>query len=195
MFALFNRSIDSLSNTILISSPMIADPRFEHTVTYICDHDENGAMGLIVNKRHDADWEALLKDIEIATQGGGEYIVLDGGPVEPERGIVIHDGDTRWESTFFVGEQLAITSTKDILSAMAKGEGPRNAQLVLGYAAWSAGQLEQELASDAWILVQPEEDRAITTLLFEIPAQHRWSWMLRQLDFDFYQLASAAGTA
>ena len=152
-------------------------------------------MGVVVNKLHDADWHTLLTDIEIATKGGSEHVVLDGGPVEPERGIIIHDGDTRWESTFSVGDQLAITSTKDILDAMARNEGPRNAQLVLGYAAWSAGQLESELASDAWILVQPAEPRAVETLLFEIPAQHRWSWMLRQLDFDFYQLSNATGTA
>ena len=174
---------------------MINDPRFEHSVTYICDHDENGAMGLVVNKLHQAEWSELVEDIQIATKGGSEHTVLEGGPVEPERGLVLHEDGSNWESTFEVSDGIAITSTRDVLAAMAAGKGPANGQLVLGYAAWSAGQLEQELASDAWILVQPSEPRAINTLVFEIPVKHRWSWMLRQLDFDFYQLAGATGTA
>lgn len=184
--------LSSLTDQLLIAMPAMTDPRFAHTVTYICEHSAEGTLGIIVNRPLELTLGAVLAQLELAPSDVAltGQIVYYGGPVLPERGFVIHDSDTAWDSTLRVNERLSVTTSRDVLVAMAEGRGPRRALVALGYAGWGAGQLEQELLDNAWLSV-PADPR----LIFDTPIERRWDAAARAIGFDPAQLSGESGRA
>lgn len=182
----------SLKSQLLIAMPALDDPNFSKTVTYVCEHGEHGAMGIVLNRPTDLSLSDVLKHMEI--EGGlgkaGEQIVFLGGPVEEERGFVLHTHTDPWDSTLAIDDQISITTSRDILEAMAHGDGPDQTLVALGYAGWGAGQLEQEMQQNAWL--SGPADQAI---LFALPADQRWEAAARLLGVDVNLLSSDAGHA
>ncbi|MCB1788187.1 MAG: YqgE/AlgH family protein [Chromatiaceae bacterium] len=182
----------SLKNQLLIAMPALQDPNFARTVTYICEHGEHGAMGIVLNRPTDLCLADILQHMQI--EGGlgdaGEQIVYLGGPVEEERGFVLHTHTAPWDSTLAVNEDISITTSRDILEAMARGDGPSRTLVALGYAGWGAGQLERELKENAWLSGPVDQ-----SILFDLPAEQRWEAAARLLGVDVHLLSSEAGHA
>nr|WP_275259892.1 YqgE/AlgH family protein [Gemmobacter caeruleus] len=182
-----------LSGSILIAMPGMGDPRFERSVILICAHGPDGAMGLILNKpSRDLSFAGLLDHLEIATDKAGRDIrVQFGGPVERGRGFVLHSADYRAAAgTMAVTDDLAMTATRDILEELARGGGPREALLAMGYSGWGPGQLEGEIARNDWLTATPPEG-----LIFGRDDGGKWSAALRAMGIDPLLLSSAAGHA
>jgi putative transcriptional regulator len=192
----YNTGMDAtrfLGNHFLIALPGLSDPNFSRSVTLVCQHNDEGAMGLMLNRTSEYRLGDVLEQMQIRTENEtlAAAPVLIGGPVQPERGFVLHDADEiEWDSTFRVSPALSLTTSRDILVAMARGDGPRRALITLGYAGWDEGQLESELQDNAWLTVQA--DRAI---LFETPLEQRWSASARLMGVDLSLLAGYAGHA
>lgn len=181
----------SLKNHLLIAMPSLRDPNFERTVTYICEHSENGAMGIVINRPTEIRIAEVFDQMDIDGGGSaGQARVFLGGPVEEQRGFVLHTGHSAWDSTLPVDDDVSVTTSRDILEAMARGEGPDRTLLALGYAGWGAGQLEQEMLDNAW-LTGPA-DKAI---LFDLPPENRWEAAARLLGVDLAMLSSETGHA
>ncbi len=182
-----------LGNHFLIAVPGMSDPNFHRSVTLVCQHTAEGAMGLMLNRLSEYRLGDVLDQMSIATdiETLAAAPVLLGGPVQPERGFVIHEpsGD-EWDSTFHLSDELSLTTSRDILAAMARGEGPKRALVALGYAGWGEGQLEAELQDNAWLAVGA--DRAI---LFDTPLEQRWSSAARLMGVDVTLLTDYAGHA
>jgi putative transcriptional regulator len=182
----------SFANHLLIAMPALDDPNFRLAVALVCQHDEQGAMGIVINRGSDYTLGELLAQMDIVAADPtlGASGVVAGGPVQPERGFVLHDDRREWGSTLRLAPGLAITTSRDILDAMARGDGPANALVALGYAGWGAGQLEEELAQNSWLTV-PADD----AILFRTPLAERWQAAARGLGFDPGNLSSTAGHA
>lgn len=182
----------SLKSQLLIAMPTLQDPNFARTVTYICEHGDHGAMGIVLNRPTDLCLADVLQHMQI--EGGmgaaGEQIVYLGGPVEEERGFVLHTHTEPWDSTLAVDEEISITTSRDILEAMARGTGPRRTLVALGYAGWGAGQLERELQQNAWLSGPADQ-----SILFDLPADQRWEAAARLLGVDLHLLSTDAGHA
>ena len=182
----------SLKSQLLIAMPTLQDPNFARTVTYICEHGDHGAMGIVLNRPTDLCLADVLQHMQI--EGGmgaaGEQIVYLGGPVEEERGFVLHTHTGPWDSTLAVDEEISITTSRDILEAMARGTGPRRTLVALGYAGWGAGQLERELQQNAWLSGPADQ-----SILFDLPADQRWEAAARLLGVDLHLLSTDAGHA
>ena len=183
---------ESLSNHFLIAMPALEDPNFHHTITYICEHDADGAMGVVINRPLEIQLGEILlhmdirtDDIEIASQP-----VYMGGPVQSDRGFVLHEPIGDWEATLKVTDEIGITSSRDILAAIAAGEGPENAIMTLGYAGWGAGQLEQEMARNTWL--SGPADRHI---VFDTPSERRWLAAAALIGVDLHLISNEAGHA
>ncbi len=183
-----------LSGRVLIAMPGIGDPRFERAVLLICAHDSDHAMGLAVNRpAGNLTVPELFKrlNIESDIQAPAD-LVLVGGPVERERGFVLHTDDYQAEHSLGVAEGVALTATREVLEAMA-GRGvaaPRRAKLALGYAGWGAGQLESEIRDNVWLVCDPDE-----ALLFDEDHDNKWTRALAKLGVDPQRLSSTAGRA
>lgn len=181
-----------LANQLLIALPRLADGNFSRSVALICQHDSDGAMGLIVNRPS----EYTLGEVfgQIGIQGGADelraQVVLAGGPVHPERGFVLHDGGMQWDSTMAVADGLYLTNSRDILEAMAKGEGPEHSVVALGCAGWTSGQLEHELTENDWLTAPADSE-----LLFALPLDARWQAAAGRIGVDLAYLADYAGHA
>lgn len=191
---------DSLRNQFLIATPALDAGIFKASVTYICEHDENGAMGIIINRPSTLKVHDILADVcDRADDAGSEPInispVMVGGPVGLERGFVLHqllanEDATRWASSLRVTDDIVLTGSKDILVAMSTGRGPENYLVALGYAGWEAGQLEQELAENAWITSPAQND-----ILFSTPFHMRAAAAAKLLGVDLAALATTGGNA
>ena len=181
-----------LANQLLIALPALADTDFSRSVALVCQHDSDGAMGLIVNRAS----EYTLGDVlgQMGLEGGAgairSQVVLAGGPVHPERGFVLHDGGMQWDSTLAIGDELFLTTSRDILESMTRGEGPANLVVALGCAGWNAGQLDQELAENDWLTAPADPD-----LLFALPLEARWQAAAGRIGVDFAHLADYSGHA
>ncbi|HEY0974215.1 MAG TPA: YqgE/AlgH family protein [Solimonas sp.] len=180
-----------LKNQFLVAMPGLDDDNFSHTVSLLCEHNDAGAIGLVINKPTE------LKLGEMMEQMGLEHGALDedaivywGGPVQPERGFVIHRRPGGWESSLQLAEDLYITTSRDILRAIGKGEGPEHYFVVLGYAGWGAGQLESEILHNSWL-----NTPISASVLFQIPVRDRWQAATRLLGVDVTQLTGSAGHA
>lgn len=164
-------SASSLARQLLIALPALDDPNFSRTVSLICQHDEHGAMGIVINRASEYSVGELFAQIRI--EGGAPELlaqpVLAGGPVHAERGFVLHDGEREWDSSVRLPGGLALTTSRDVLEAMARGDGPAQAVVALGCAGWGAGQLEQEISENSWLLAPSDDD-----LLFRLPLEQRW---------------------
>lgn len=182
-----------LANQLLIALPSLAEPSFSKSVALICQHDEDGALGIVMNRASEYTVGEVFE--QMGLHGGSDalraQIVLNGGPVHRERGFVIHDGGTRWDSTLAIGDDLWLTTSREILESMANGEGPEHAVVALGCAGWGAGQLEQELTVDnSWLTAPADPD-----LLFDTPLDERWQAAAGRIGVDFAHLSGYAGHA
>lgn len=184
------QAISNLRHNLLIAMPSMDDPNFDHTVTLICQHDEQGAFGVTINRPLEVTIGELLAqlDIEIKDSRLANRVAMSGGPVQSEQGFVLHNTNRVWESTLPIAENLSITSSKDILVDIAAGHGPEQFLLVLGCAGWSPGQLEQEIKENAWLTCD-----ANNSILFEMPYPHRWRGAASLLGIDVNLLGTAAG--
>lgn len=181
----------SLRNQLLLAMPGMGDSRFAHAVTYICEHTDEGAMGLVINQPLTTDLDDLLEQMGMTLDPlRRHYGVLHGGPVQPERGFVLHRRGQRWSHTIELSDEIALTASRDVLESMAAAEGPDDALVLLGYAGWGAGQLEKELADNAWLTVP-----ASPAILFDVPFEQRARVAAFQLGFDFNLLSAQAGHA
>ena len=183
---------DNLANQLLVALPALADPNFARSVALVCQHDGDGAMGVMVNRTSEYTLGQVLSQMGIGSEDQALCArpVLHGGPVHQERGFVIHDGARAWDSTLRVGEGLYLTTSRDVLEAMAAGEGPANAIVALGCAGWGAGQLEQELAENTWLTVPAD-----AALLFELDLDSRWQSAASRIGVDLFRLAGYSGHA
>jgi putative transcriptional regulator len=182
----------NLTGKFLIAMPGMGDPRFDSSVIYMCDHSEKGAMGLIVNKPlRQGSFKELCRQLSIENNGNREVPILFGGPVETSRGFVLHSGDFNSEfSTQEVGDNLSLTSTRDIIEALAEGDAPINAGLFMGYAGWGAGQIESELMRNGWLVSNADED-----LVLDTDHDGKWTAALGLLGINAMMLSSDAGRA
>lgn len=182
-----------LTGKLLIAMPGMGDPRFQHTVVFLCAHSDEGAMGLIINKRvPEIALDDLLGQLEItAGEGSRDHAVYFGGPVEGARGFVLHSGDAPdYPGTLRVDEVFAMTATRDILVDIANGDGPDETLAALGYSGWGPGQLEDELRHNAWLTV--DADKAI---VFDPDDGAKWTRALKSLGIDPLLLSAGGGNA
>lgn len=181
-----------LANQLLIALPSLADPNFSRSVTVICQHDDDGAMGVVVNRASEYTLGDVLEQMDIACEDADlrGQIVLAGGPVHPERGFVLHDGEREWDSSLAIADGLQITTSRDILEALARGEGPRHVAVALGCAGWGAGQLEHELVENSWITVPADAE-----LLFGLPLDARWEAAAGRIGVDLVNITGYSGHA
>jgi putative transcriptional regulator len=180
----------SFKDHFLIAMPGLADPRFYQSVTYICQHNENGAMGIIINQPASISYSELFSQLQLNDQYDDHSLLLRGGPVQKERGFVLHTSEKKWTSTLAVSERISITGSKDILADIANHKGPDSALIALGYAGWDAGQLEDEIKQNSWLTVPAEEK-----IIFNTPIDKRWTSAAKQLGIDLNLLSSQAGHA
>jgi putative transcriptional regulator len=185
-------SAASLTNHLLIAMPALVDPNFSHTVTLICEHTERGALGIVLNRPLPMRLSDVLSQMKLEPRDEqiGEQAVLRGGPVQTDRGFVLHRPGGAWDSTHAVSELIQVTTSRDVLAAMARGEGPSDAFVALGYAGWDAGQLEREIRENAWLPV-PADER----LVFQLPFAERWQGSWQMLGIDVEKLSLVAGNA
>lgn len=187
-----NSSMKDLSNHFLVAMPGMLDPNFSHAVIYICEHSEEGAMGLIINHPLDIPISQIFDqfDIEHAAQTGDDSL-LSGGPVQVDRGFVLHrPSDRQWESTLPISNDISLTASSDIISDIANKEGPNDLIITLGYTGWGPGQLEQELADNAWLTVPGDAD-----IVFDVPFHQRASAAAAKIGIDFDLLSTDVGHA
>lgn len=184
--------MQSLQDHFLIAMPSMADPNFNETVTYICKHDAEGAFGLVVNRPSDLSLGEMLGQLamELTDRSIAERPVMHGGPVEPERGFVLHRSDRTYEATLVASSDIKLTSSPDILAALGRGSGPEPVLVALGYAGWGRGQLEVELASNTWLTVP-----ANPAIIFETPIEQRWTAALGLPGVDIRSITQYAGHA
>ena len=181
-----------LSGQLLIAMPGMTDPRFEKSVIYVCVHNSDGAIGLVINRAIDSlTFPELLQQLEIDPAAGNDPIrVLFGGPVEQARGFVLHSPDYLQDASLVVDENVALTATIDILRAIAEGKGPANCLLALGYAGWGAGQLDSEIKSNGWLSVDADAD-----LVFGCDLDEKWERAMAKIGIDPRMLSDDAGHA
>lgn len=181
-----------LTGHFLIAMPNMADERFSRTVTYICEHNEQGALGLIVNRPIDMNIAELFTQIgtSLSRMELAEQSLYFGGPLDTGRGFVLHQPVGHWQSTLEINGTLGLTTSKDILDAIGEGGGPEKMMVSLGYAGWGAGQLESELGQNAWLSVAAD-----TQVIFDLPAEVRLEAAMRLLGVDYANLSEDAGHA
>ena len=191
-------SADHLANQFLIAMPGMVDPNFAGSVIYLFEHTQRGAMGLVVNRPTELDMGALFEKIEIKLEAEpiSDQAVYFGGPVQIERGFVLHEPTTKapYSSSLAVPGGLTMTTSKDVLEAVAVGNGPAKFLMTLGYAGWSAGQLEEEITLNAWINV-PLSQQQMIDIIFDTPSSQRYERTMSHLGFDPSHLSGEAGHA
>lgn len=182
----------SLQDHFLIAMPAMADPNFTETVTYICKHDAEGAFGIVLNRPSELSLGEMLGQlaIELGDRRLAERPVMLGGPVEPERGFVLHRSEKAYEATIAAGAELKLTSSPDILAAIGRGDAPEPLLVALGYAGWGGGQLEAELGSSTWLTVPADP-----AIIFDTPFEQRWTAALGLPGVDIRHITQYAGHA
>ncbi len=182
-----------LINNFLIAMPGLGDFNFNQAVVYVCAHNEEGTMGVVVNQPFlEVSLGEVLEqmNIDVTDSQVNNFPVYLGGPVQPERGFIIHTPNNAWQSTLITSSQLGVTSSKDILQSIAVGDGPDDAIVILGYAGWGAGQLEEEIAKNYWLVAQ-----ATPEILFNTPINRRWEKAGALLGIDMLNISSDVGHA
>ncbi len=189
-----NEIIDlkNLNNCFLIAMPHIDDPNFYHSVSLICEHNEKGALGFTINRPIGILIEDIFSQmsIEFSHNQAAEKPVLSGGPVQIEQGFVIHRNVGHWQSSLDLDENIIITTSRDILTAIAKDEGPEDNIVLLGYSGWGAGQLEKEIEKNMW-LISPVDPQ----ILFDLPYEKRWEAAAKLIGIDINNLTNKIGHA
>lgn len=182
---------DNLRNQFLIAMPSLGDGHFEKSVSILCEHGSEGALGLVINRPTDLSLRAMLEHLDLDCSGlRGDDMVFWGGPVQTERGFVLHSPVGDWDSSIQLSDSLAVTTSRDILTAISRGAGPEKFQIMLGYAGWDAGQLEREIMENTWL-----NSAARDSIIFETPVEDRWAAATRLLGVDPASLSEHAGHA
>ncbi|MEK6735191.1 MAG: YqgE/AlgH family protein [Pseudomonadota bacterium] len=182
----------NLTHHFLIAMPALADSVFSKTLTYICEHTEQGALGLVINRPTDLTLVNLFKQLGIPQSDSlvETTPVLFGGPVQLECGFVLHHPVGKWQSTLVVNKEVGLTTSIDILKAIANADGPDQALIAMGYAGWAAGQIEYELTQNSWLTVPASSD-----VIFNLPSEERLPAALRLLGVDYANLSNEIGHA
>lgn len=179
-----------LNNQFIIAMPSLADPIFFHTVTFLCQHNKDGALGIVINRSADMKLGEIFAqmNIPVTSLAASEMPVYVGGPVQQERGFVLHTSGGDWNATMAVSDTISLTTSRDVLEAIAVGEGPEHYLVALGYAGWGEGQLEKEMIANAWLHTPYGQQ-----VLFETPIDMRWSAAASQIGIDINKLTTLAG--
>jgi len=185
----------NLANHFLIAMPSMQDPVFGGTVVYVCEHNENGVLGVVINKPTDMTMQVLFERIDLQlAEGLPEPMVHEpimfGGPVQDDRGFVLHTPGARYSSSLTVTPDVAFTTSIDVLEAVARGAGPQRMLVSIGYSGWSPGQLEDEIGRNGWLTVGANAD-----ILFDLPIEQRYVAAMKLLGIDPLMLTSEAGHA
>ena len=183
---------ESLKGHFLIAMPHMQGSGFAHTVTYMCEHDEQGAMGLVINRLTGIALGEILERLNIPAHSDSLKLapIYAGGPVQPDHGFILHSGTRSWDSTLPLNDRISLTTSKDILAAIADDDGPEDCLVALGYAGWGAGQLEQELADNSWINAPADLD-----IIFNVPCEERLDAAAALLGVDLSRIGPGAGHA
>ena len=181
-----------LDGKLLVAMPTMGDPRFKKAVILLCAHSEAGAMGILLNRTLDAlSFDDLLEQLNIPKAEKSSHIKVHfGGPVDTERGFVLHSTDLLYETTLVIGDDMALTATVDMLKTIAGGSGPESSFLALGYSGWGPGQLEQEIQENGWLVVDPD-----TEIVFGPELETKWEVAIHKLGVDPSLLSGDIGHA
>lgn len=184
--------INSLANHLLIAMPTLHDPNFEKTVIYLCEHHEQGSVGLIINRPMQYPLSIVFEqlDIEPIRVEQNRTPLLFGGPVQPERGFVIHKQAGGWRSSLLLQDEVTVTTSNDIIRAIAQDVGPQDVLVTLGYACWAESQLDKEVMDNVWLVCPYKSE-----ILYEVPFEQRWDYAAMTLGIKMNQLVSGAGHA
>ncbi len=185
-------STTTLANQLLIAMPGMADPNFSSTVTLICEHNDEGALGIVINRPLTLTLGGLFEqlDLEDADPAAAGNPVVMGGPVGPERGFVLHASTHSYEHSLAVSSEINLTLSRDVIDAMARGGGPDKSLVALGYAGWEPGQLEAEMLANSWLNVPATPD-----VVFDLPFAERWAAAAKSMGIDISRMSSDAGHA
>lgn len=187
-----NKNSRFLSSQLLIAMPSMDDPNFFHGVTLICEHNPDGAIGIMVNRRSETTVAELLGQLDLVCEDDNvnQTMVYSGGPVHPERGFVLHNCNKDYEATLQVAEDIFLTSSRDILEDISRCEGPTDYLVALGYAGWSAGQLEGELVANSWLNADVDSQ-----IIYQLPIDQRWDASAALLGVDMNTISTVSGHA
>ncbi|MEI7996540.1 MAG: YqgE/AlgH family protein [Methylococcaceae bacterium] len=179
-----------LNNQFIIAMPSLADPNFFHTVTYLCQHNQEGALGIVINRSAEMKLGDIFKQMNIRATSlcATEAPVYSGGPVQQERGFVLHTTGGGWDASMVISDSISLTTSRDVIEAIAVGKGPEQYMVALGYAGWGEGQLEQEILANAWLNTPYSQH-----VLFDEPINMRWRAAAEQIGIDINQLTTQAG--
>jgi putative transcriptional regulator len=182
----------NLSNHFLIAMPTMADPNFQQTVTLICAHSEDGAMGIVVNRPLPLELSAVFEQMKLTSADDriNAQQVYEGGPVRRDRGFVVHRPALQWDSTILVSDEIAVSTSRDILEAISAGKGPESSLIALGYAGWEPGQLENEIAQNAWLSCPAQ-----ASIIFSLPAEQRWRRAAERIGISIESISRDVGHA
>lgn len=186
------KAITSLTNHFLIAMPGLADPNFARSVTLICEHSDKGAMGIVINRTTELKLRDIFEQLDIPASDSrlADMPVFYGGPVQNHRGFVVHAPLGHWDATLPVTEHLGVSTSRDILEAIAENDGPERCLVALGYAGWAPGQLEREILENSW-LYGPANDE----ILFSVPVENRWKEAARAAGVNLERLSTDTGHA
>jgi len=182
----------NLTNHFIIAMPSLQDGNFSESVTYICEHDENGALGITINRPSEISLSEIFSQLQLNISSDHiiDQTVLSGGPVQIDRGFILHTPTGNWDSSLKVTENIAVTTSQDIMQAIANNEGPEKSLIALGYAGWGPGQLEYELSENAWLSCPATEE-----IIFNTPLEKRWRAAALLLGIDLQLLSNQTGHA
>lgn len=186
-------TMTSLANQFLIAMPSLDESYFGRTIIYLCEHDDDGAMGLVINKPTELSIAKVLAELNLVDEDDDKLSdknVMSGGPVQTDRGFILHNDDKLWSSSLKLDDKITVTTSKDILAKLNTEQGPQKFIMTLGYAGWSPGQLEQELADNTWLTLEADPE-----LLFNTPVDKCWDKALEKLGVSIDQLSSMSGHA
>ena len=187
-----NETADNLTGHFLIAMPSLNDGIFNKAVTYICEHDESGSFGIIINQQTSITLEQIASEMKIETSDNYNHNkpIFLGGPVDQGRGFILHRPSGEWKSSLKVNDKVALTTSQDILQALVHDEGPKDCIVALGYAGWAAGQLDEEIASNTWLSCPADEQ-----IIFDTPIEERWKAAANLIGIDLSLLSNDAGHA
>lgn len=185
--------MQTFENHFLIAMPSLDDPYFARSLTYICEHNEKGAMGLVINQPVGMTLKELVNQAfseAIVLDEKADEIVLAGGPVSQDRGFILHTTQPGWSSSLALTSEIMVTTSKDILAVLGNEKAPSKSLATLGYAGWTEGQLEEEIKHNSWLVIEAD-----TELLFDVPIHKKWETAVKKLGIDIWQLAPGSGHA
>ena len=184
--------INSLKNHFLVAMPGLNDEHFSGSVVYICEHNAEGAMGLIINQQLDIPAKAVFDRLELEQKNNqGDELIFDGGPIQQDRGFILHStSDQKWESTIHIGGGVSLSTSKDILGDIALGGGPKDSLITLGYSSWEAGQLEREIKENTWLTIPAD-----SSIIFDTHCTQRAHAAALSIGLNLDSLALDSGHA